>query len=145
MSAQGTTLGRGTTHVPLWPVIVLILAVLAATIGLTVSGTARREAVSTTRPHEVVRPTRAHPRGLGRGHFGELITAAAVQNSFAAIREQGGVAYHASGRAHEVVVGKIPTRTTTVTGLENPGYDPGQPRRSAAWEERLLWLKLRAR
>ena len=144
MSAQGITIGRRTMHVPIGPVIVLMIAMFAVAIGLTVLGNAGRPAVSSTRPYEVV-GTQAHPRGLGRGHLGALITAAAVENSFAAIREQGGVAYHAKGRAHEVLVGQMPTRTTTVNGLEKPGYDPAQPMRSAAWEERLLWLRLRAK
>ena len=35
MSAQGATLGRGTVHIPIWPVAVVVLAAAtAAAIGL---------------------------------------------------------------------------------------------------------------
>jgi hypothetical protein len=34
MSAQGATLGRGTVHIPIWPVAVVVLAATAAVIGL---------------------------------------------------------------------------------------------------------------
>jgi hypothetical protein len=34
MSAQGATLGRGTVHIPIWPVAVVVVAATAAVIGL---------------------------------------------------------------------------------------------------------------
>lgn len=146
MSAQGTTLGRRAMHLPVRPVITVILAALTATIGLMVFDGARRDQVVTsTDTTGIVVPEQAHPRGLGRGGLAPLISAAAIENSFAAVREQGAFAYHAAGRAHEVVVGEMPTMASGISGLENPGAYQTAPKRSAAWDERLLWLKLRRR
>jgi hypothetical protein len=143
MSAQGTTLGRRAVNVPVGPMITLILAVLVATIGLMVFESVRGDqAVTSNDAAEIVVP-QAHPTGLARGGVAPLISAAAIEHSFAAVREQGAFAYHASGRAHEVVVGETPATASGVSGLENPGAYQSDPKRSAAWGERLLWLKLR--
>ena len=40
MSAQGATLRRGTIELPVWPVVVLVVAALAAAIGMTALGNA---------------------------------------------------------------------------------------------------------
>jgi hypothetical protein len=40
MSAQGATLRRGTIELPIWPVAVLVVAALAAAIGMTALGDA---------------------------------------------------------------------------------------------------------
>jgi hypothetical protein len=146
MSAQGTTLGRRAIHLPVRPLITVILAALTATIGLMVfEGVRGDRVVTSTDTTGVVVPSQAHPTGLARGGLAPLISAAAIENSFAAVREQGAFAYHAPGRAHEVVVGVTPTMSTGISGLENPGAYRTAPERSAAWEERLLWLKLRRR
>jgi hypothetical protein len=42
MSAQGATLRRGTIELPIWPVAVLVVAALAAAIGMTALGDAGR-------------------------------------------------------------------------------------------------------
>jgi hypothetical protein len=145
MSAQGTTLGRRTMHLPVAPVIAVILAALVATIGLMVLENVRGDQVVTSNDATGIVVPHAHPRGLARGGVAPLISAATIENSFAAIREQGAFAYHAPDRAHEVVVGEMPRMSSAISGVENPGAYPTAPKRSAAWEERLLWLKLRSR
>ena len=143
MSAQGTTLGRRAVHVPAGPVIAVIIAALVATIGLAVFENVRGDQVVTSNDTTEIVVPQTHPTGLARGGVAPLISAAAIENSFAAVREQGAFAYHANGRAHEVVVGETPTMANGISGLENPGAYQTDPNRSAAWEERLLWLKLR--
>ena len=69
MSAQGVTLGRGTVHIPIWPVAVVVLAATAAVIGL-----------STIDTIDSIAPART------------LVTVTDAQrlaNSTAAVREQG--------------------------------------------------------
>ena len=146
MSAQGTTLGGRAMHLPIRTVIAVILAALTATVGLMVFESVRRDpVVISNEATEIAVPASTHPTGLARGGLAPLISATAIENSFAAIREQGAFAYHAAGRAHEVVVGETPAMASGISGLENPGAYPNTPTRSAAWEERLLWLKLRRR
>jgi hypothetical protein len=146
MSAQGTTLGNRAVHLPVRTVITVILAALTATIGLMVfEGVRSDHVVTSTDTTGNVVPAQAHPTGLARGGLAPLVSAAAIENSFAAVREQGAFAYHAAGRAHEVVVGETPTMASGISGLENPGAYQTAPKRSAAWGERLLWLKLRRR
>ena len=69
MSAQGATLGRGTVHIPTWPVAVVVLAATAAVIGL-----------SSIDSIDSIAPART------------LVTVTDAQrlaNSTAAVREQG--------------------------------------------------------
>ena len=71
MSAQGATLRRGTIELPIWPVAVLVVAALAAAIGMTA-----------LRSIDTIAPART------------LITVTDAQrlaNSTAAVREQGAV------------------------------------------------------
>src|SRR6266511_5127833 len=69
MSAQGGTLaGRGTMHLPIWPVAALVVAAIAAAIGMSVLG------------------------GAGETRFVTSVTdAERFANSTAAVREQGAV------------------------------------------------------
>jgi len=72
MSAQGATLRRGTVHIPIWPVAVVVLAATAAAIGLS-----SIESIDSTAPART------------------LVTVPNAQrlaNSTAAVREQGAVA-----------------------------------------------------
>ena len=69
MSAQGATLRRGTIELPIWPVAVLVVAALAAAIGMTALGDA------------------------GQTRFVTSISdTERFANSTAAVREQGAVA-----------------------------------------------------
>jgi hypothetical protein len=69
MSTQGATLRRGTIELPIWPVAVLLVAAVAATIGMTLL------------------------RDAGRTTFVTSVTdSERLANSSAAVREQGAVA-----------------------------------------------------
>ncbi|HEX6581696.1 MAG TPA: hypothetical protein VF195_12600 [Actinomycetota bacterium] len=99
MSAQGATLGRGTVHVPIWTVAVVVLAAAtAALIGF-----------STLDTSDTIAPARP------------LVTVTDAQrlaNSTAAIREQGAVAPVAVGISHVPPAAVVPVG---YVGLENPG------------------------
>jgi hypothetical protein len=92
MSAQGATLRRGTVHIPIWPVAVVVAAAAAALIGLT---TIDREA-----------PT---------GSVTTVTESERLANSSAAIREQGARLPVVVGISH------VTPRATGFAGFENPG------------------------
>jgi hypothetical protein len=96
MSAQGATLGgRGTTlHLPIWPVAVLVAAVAAVTIGVTMIGEQSRDA---TRPFTLT---------------GE------AANSTTAIREAGVVLPAVQGISHVAPSVQV---SQGYAGFENPG------------------------
>ena len=102
MSAQGATLGRGTVHIPIWPVAVVVVAATAAVIGL--SSLSSTDTIAPARPIAVV-------TDLER-----------LANSTAAIREQGAVAPVAVGISH------VTPSAVGFAGLENPAaYAPQLP------------------
>lgn len=113
MSAQGATLGRGTIHIPIWPVAVVVLAAAtAAVIGLS-SGLSSTDTIAPARPVIVTDAQR-------------------LANSTAAIREQGAVAPVAIGISHvtpkavapAVGISHVAPRAVApvgYVGLENPG------------------------
>ena len=118
MSAQGATLGgRGTTlHLPIWPVAVLVAAIAAVTIGVTMIGESSRDA---TRPFRLT---------------GE------AANSTTAIREGGVVVPVTIGISHVTPKTALPAgyvgldnsgaylpRSAYPNGLENPtAYVPSE-------------------
>jgi hypothetical protein len=145
MSAQGGTLTRrGTIHLPLWPFAAMIVALVTAAIGLTVLR-GPVEAPVPVREQAAVVDLRSNPgmwtqaqAGAYLGRFAAIEASnpgmwtqaqaeaylgrfAAIEASAAAIRELPGGSFHASGRAHEVVLGAERSATTFATGLENPG------------------------
>ena len=96
MSAQGATLGRGTVHIPIWPVAVVVLAAAtAAVIGLSSTDT-----IVPARPVTIVTDVQR------------------LANSTAAIREQGAVVPVAVGISHVTPRAVAPVG---YVGLENPG------------------------
>lgn len=97
MSAQGATLGgRGIAlHLPIWPVAVLVAAVAAVTIGVTMIGEQTRDA---TRPFTLT---------------GE------AANSTTAIREAGVVLPAIQGVSH--VAPSVQAVSQGFAGFENPG------------------------
>jgi hypothetical protein len=96
MSAQGATLGRGTVHIPIWSVAVVVLAAAAAAvIGLSSIGT-----IAPARPVTIV------------------TDAQRLANSTAAVREQGAVAPVVVGISHVTPRAVAPVG---YVGLENPG------------------------
>ena len=77
MSAQGATLRRGTIELPIWPVAVLVVAALAAAIGMTALGDA------------------------GQTRFVTSVSdSERLANSSAAIREQGATLPVIAGISH---------------------------------------------
>jgi hypothetical protein len=98
MSAQGATLGRGTVHIPIWTVAVVVLAATAAVIGLSLIGTS--DTIAPARPVTVV------------------TDAERLASSSAAIREQGAVAPVVVGISHVTPKAVMPVG---YVGLENPG------------------------
>ena len=119
MSTQGATLRRGTVHIPIWPVAVVVLAVTAAVIGLS----AIDATIDGVAPYRQVVVTDAQR----------------LANSSAAIREQGAVlpvTWSASHVAPSAVgfarfappaaygISQV-TEATFPVGLENPGAYAG--------------------
>ena len=137
MSAQGGTLGRGPAiQLPLWPVAALVVAAVAVAIGMTVftggqPGTREQGGAipAAVRPLDTSGLEGASMWTTSQAEaYVESLAArtAMLENSSAAIREQGAVAYHAPGRAHEVTIDAIPATTTSIVGLENPGAYLGE-------------------
>jgi hypothetical protein len=92
MSAQGATLRRGAVHIPIWPVAVVVLAATAVVIGLsTIDGLAPAKPVTT------------------------VTDAQRLENSSAAVREQGAFIPVAVGISH------VTPSATGFAGFENPG------------------------
>lgn len=150
MSAQGATLRRGTAHLPIWPVAVLIAATAIAMVMTSVFGDARREEQGSAVQSTVVAENPGMwTLGQAEAYLNELATLrvdnpgmwtiaraeaflqdlAIREASSAAVRERAAVSFHAPGRAHEVSVGATQvTGTIYATGLENPGaYVTGAP------------------
>ena len=139
MSAQGGTLARrGAVHMPIWPLAALLVAAVAAAIGMSVlSGTEGQVVTSVTdaqrlenssaavREQGAILPvsTAAHPSTWTQAQAEKYVAAfAAIEASTAAVREQGtGLPFHQAGRAHEVVLGGQASGIVYPTGLENPG------------------------
>jgi hypothetical protein len=94
MSAQGATLRRGTIELPIWPVAVLVVAALAAAIGMTALGDAGQ--------------TRFVTSVSDRERYA---------NSTAAVREQGAALPVIVGISH---VAPSLRASTGYAGFENP-------------------------
>ncbi len=137
MSAQGGILERrGAIRLPMWPVAVLLVAAIATAIGMTVFTDARQDGLvtSVTNDERLANSSAAIREQGGR----VLFDPAVLENSSAAIREQGALAYHTSGRAHEVIVGAVTTGTTLISGLENAGAYPTAGDAPAAGPHRAI-------
>ena len=104
MAVQGASLQRQ-GHLPVWPILGLVVLALAAAIGLTVLNEVRTTAPATTT--QPVAPV--------------VVPQSAIWASSAAIRERAATPFHTSGRAHEVVLGGQSSVITYANGLENPG------------------------
>ena len=103
MAVQGASLQRQ-GHLPVWPILGLVVLALAAAIGLTVLNEVRTTAPATT---QQVAPV--------------VVPQSAIWASSAAIRERAATPFHSTGRAHEVVLGGQSSVITYANGLENPG------------------------
>jgi hypothetical protein len=123
MSAQGTTLERRGIHLPIWPVVALLVVAAVTTIGVNVIGDVRGAEPATT-----VQETggasgsslgsSAIPRGADFTMV-ELVGVAGIEGSAAAVRELPAVPFHAEGRAHEVSLGPV-TGATVGAPTESP-------------------------
>jgi len=116
MSAQGGTLQRrGTIELPIWPVAVLVVAAVAAAIGMTLL------------------------KSAGQTTFVTSVTdRERIANSTAAVREQGAVlpaivgishvapSLHSQGYAGFENPGAYATQVPTFAGFENPGAYPAE-------------------
>ncbi|HZN43130.1 MAG TPA: hypothetical protein VFC08_05310 [Actinomycetota bacterium] len=104
MAVQGASLQRQ-GHLPVWPILGLVVLALAAAIGLTVLNEVRTTAPATTT--QPVVPV--------------VVPQSAIWASSAAIRERAATPFHSTGRAHEVILGGQSSVITYANGLENPG------------------------
>ena len=94
MATQGATLGRGTLHLPIWPLVAIVVSAAALMIGMTLID-APRQSSSAAVVTDVER----------------------FANSSAAVRERPDTLAPAVGISHVT-----PNATTeTFVGLENPG------------------------
>ena len=94
MATQGATLGRGTLHLPIWPLVAIVVGAAALMIGMTLID-APRQSSSAAVVTDVER----------------------FANSSAAVRERPDTLAPAVGISHVT-----PNATTThMVGLENPG------------------------
>jgi hypothetical protein len=154
MSAQGGTLaGRGTMHLPIWPAAALVVAAIAAAIGMSVLGGAgeTRFVTSVTDAERFSNSTAAiREQGAVLPAIPSIraIDPAILEQSSAAVREQGAVLPFETtlnpgmwtiAQAEAYVEGQLtytnglenpgayPSHVPTyATGLENPGSYPGE-------------------
>ena len=139
MSAQGGTLQRrGTIELPIWPVAVLVVAAVAAAIGMTLLKSAGQTTfVTSVTDRERIANSTAAVRE--QGAVAPAIPAirpidlSVLENSSAAVREQGAVlpaivgishvapSLHSQGYAGFENPGAYATQVPTFAGFENPG------------------------
>jgi hypothetical protein len=136
MSAQGGTLQRrGTIEVPIWPVAVLVVAAVAAAIGMSVL----KDAGQTTFVTSVTDVERLANSSAAIREQGAVAPTISLTNSGAAISHRGfaipeyaGVSHvapslHSAGYAGFENPGAYVTEAPAlVPGLENPGAYPGE-------------------
>ena len=126
MSAQGGTLQRrGTIELPIWPVAVLVIAAVAAAIGMTLlDGAGQTTFVTSVTDIERLSHSTAAVRE--QGAVAPAIPAirpidlSVLENSSAAIREQGAALPAIVGISHVTPRLSAPTSVGPV-GLENAG------------------------
>jgi hypothetical protein len=117
MSTQGATLRRGTVELPIWPVAVLVVAALAAAIGMT----ALRDAGQTTFVTSVTESERfANSTAAVREQGAVAPAIPSIRPIDPAVRESSSAAVREQGATLPAVVG-ISHVTPTVAG---PATDP---------------------
>jgi hypothetical protein len=123
MSAQGGTLQRrGTIELPVWPVAVLVVAAVAAAVGMTLLGDAGRTrfVTSVTDTERFTNSTAAvREQGAVAPAIPSIrpIDLAVLENSTAAVREQGASLPVIVGISHATP--RLPA-TVGYVGFENP-------------------------
>jgi len=145
MSAQGGTLQRrGTIELPIWPVAVLVVAAVAAAIGMTLLNDAgqTRFVTSVTQSERLSHSTAAvREQGAVAPAIPAIrpIDLSVLENSSAVVREQGAMLPAAVGISHvapslhsqgfagfENPGAYITEAPAFVPGLENPGAYPAE-------------------
>jgi hypothetical protein len=144
MSAQGGTLQRrGTIELPIWPVAVLVVAAVAAAVGMTLLRDAgqTRFVTSVTDSERLSNSTAAvREQGAVAPAIPSIrpIDLAVLENSSAAVREQGatlpasvGISHvapslHSVGYAGFENPGAYVTEAPAYAGFENPGAYPAE-------------------
>jgi hypothetical protein len=137
MSAQGATLGRGTLHLPIWPVAALVAAAAAVTIGMTLIDVRPEASVTpVTLTEQLANSSAALREQPAAAVTIEGLNPAAIEGSFAAVREQGASRTGVWGISHvtpaeatfagfEYPGAYVAPAPTYASGLENPGaYQP---------------------
>ncbi|HEX5938390.1 MAG TPA: hypothetical protein VFZ75_12010 [Actinomycetota bacterium] len=118
MSAQGATLERRGFHLPIWPVLALLVVAAVTVVGVNVIGDVRQaEPVTTVQETDGASGSSLGNSAIPRGvdfTMVELVGVAGIEGSAAAVRELPAVPFHAEGRAHEVELG--PASGATVGG-----------------------------
>jgi hypothetical protein len=101
MATQGATLQRQ-GHLPVWPILAVVVFAIAGAIGLRILDEVRAPAPATTSAERT-----STAKGVERFVPAEpvVIPQSAIDASSAALRERAAVPFHTSGRAHEVNIG----------------------------------------
>jgi hypothetical protein len=108
MSASGATIQRQGIHVPIWPILTLVVIAVATGVTLRVMSDVRQAQPAATVQEagywdsQVGHPA---PRHAVRPTMIGVIGVSAFEASAAAVRELPAAPFHAEGRAHEVVFG----------------------------------------
>jgi hypothetical protein len=124
MSATGATIQRRGVHVPIWPILALLVLTVATGITLRVLNDVRPTARVTTVDQTATTDSQVGhpaPREALRPTMIGVIGVSAYEASGASVRELPAAPFHAEGRAHEVVFGtdEAPAAPTKVEGFRD--------------------------
>ena len=131
MATQGATLGRGTLHLPIWPLAAIVAGAAALMIGLTLNDASRPSTVVVERPDALPAVGISHvtPNATTSGFVGlENPGAVIAQAPTYAVGLENPGAYVAQAPTYAVGLenpGAYVVQTPTFqVGLENPGAYP---------------------
>jgi hypothetical protein len=118
MATQGATLGRGTLHLPIWPLVAIVVGAAALMIGMTL--------IDAPRP---VSTTSEQLPAVGISHVTPKVTTDVVglENPGAYVAPAVGISHVTPNATTETFVGLenpgayVAPSTSFATGLENPG------------------------
>src|SRR5262245_18564155 len=121
MSAIGASLERRGMHVPIWPIAALVVVAVATTITLRVMDDVRpaRPVTSVQDSAGYWDSTVGHPSSP-RLALRPFLAPGALEISSAAVRERPAGPFHATGRAHEVLLGPDAAVSAFGTILADP-------------------------
>ena len=121
MATQGATLGRGTLHLPIWPLVAIVAGAAALMIGMTLIDAPR-----------TVSTTSEQLPAVGISHVTPKVTTDVVglENPGAYVAPAVGISHVTPNATTETFVGLenpgayVAPSTSFATGLENPGAYP---------------------